>query len=334
MKDPIEWDQYNFRYIEPTQGDHVREFLYNIRGTSSGGNTSTAFGPDKTYNMSFLTSKFSLRNSMNTTDNKAVAKVEDQLSVIPNLFEAWYERMDAVKMIAQAGKSILNFLKNWRKPRYWRSLGTKSKRPETLPEAWLIYNFGLMPLVQSIDDAIHILGNDFPVVMVRGSSHCVLHYEDNFKGPYNGWSEEGFFTYRKAIRAYVQPNLNPNQALCNAMGLTSPLSTMFSVLPWGWAVNYFVNVSDLLSNFEDRFPGVRLNEVWHSTSLVGSVFNDFYNVHIDDGQKKINNGVHYNFDRRPGSLSYKLTFSYPSLGGNRFANLFSAIALTMSGAKK
>lgn len=109
---------------------------------------------------------------------------------------------------------------------------------------------------------------------------------------------------------------------------------MFSVLPWGWAVNYFVNVSDLLSNLEDRYPGVRLKEVWHSTSLVGSVFNDSFNDNIDNGQKKINNGVHYNFDRRPGSLSYKLTFSYPSLGGNQFANLFSAIALTMSGAKK
>lgn len=334
MKDPIKWDQYNFRYIKSQQGDHMREFLYSIRGTSSGGNTSTAFGPDKTYNMSFLTNKLSLHNSMKTVDNKAIAKVEDQLSVISNLFESWYERKDAIDMIANAGKSIFNFLKNWRKPKYWKSLGTKSKRPETLPEAWLLYNFGLMPLVQSIDDAIHILGGNFPVVMVRGSSHCVLHYEDRFKGPYNGWSEEGFFIYRKAIRAYVQPKLNPNKALCNAVGLTSPLSTMFSVLPWGWAVDYFVNVSDMLSNFEDRFPGVQLKEVWHSTSLIGSVSNNTYNVNIDKGALKRNNGVHYNFDRRKGSLSYQLTYSFPSLGGNQFANLFSAIALTMSGTKK
>lgn len=97
---------------------------------------------------------------------------------------------------------------------------------------------------------------------------------------------------------------------------------------WGWAVDYFVNASQLLSNMEDRFPGIYFESIWETVSWSADFGTVRYNtdLEIQDG---MNYGKAHNFYRQPTSLDYSLEFSLPLLGGNQFANLASAIALTL-----
>jgi hypothetical protein len=132
-------------------------------------------------------------------------------------------------------------------------------------------------------------------------------------------------SYFKEIRARVKPYDNPNAALANVVGLSTPFSTAFSVIPWGWAVDYFVNCSDLLSNFEDRFPGIYFESIWESVSFKASISSVRHDTYFD--LYEFNNGQVFNTWRQPSSLSYSLEFSFPLLGGSQFANLASAIAL-------
>lgn len=331
---PIDWDQYNYAASSNlVKGNHFSEYPYWSRSVVSWGDASSPYGPDVLYS-SFLNRTLSMTNQVNLVNNKAIDKVIDQLAAIPNLFEAWYERKDALDMIGRAGKGIMNFLKNWRKPKYWRSLRTGVKKPEALPEAWLAYNFGLAPLISSIDDALHLLCNDLPVVMVRGTSMSPIVDSESFSGDYNGWSRNGTFKYLKSYRAYVTPELNANASLLNTFGITSPLSTGFSVLPWGWAVNYFVNVSQVLSNFEDKFPGVQLKEVWSTVFITGGYTYEYWHNNVTYGGPKFysyNGGTVSKTIRSQDSLTYSLTVNLPILGSSKFANLFSAIALTLKG---
>lgn len=273
-------------------------------------------------------------NDYNIAFNKALTKVDDQLAVISNLFETMYERKQAYAMIGTAGKEILNFVKNWRKPKYWRSLKTGVKNPTTLPSAWLAYNFGLKPLIGSIDDAMHLLGADFPVHTVVGTSGI----SGSFKGGNPGNSNfyyrvNGSYNLIVSIRARVLPNLNPNKALSNVVGLTTPFSTAWSVIPWGWAVDYFVNVSDLLSNFEVKHPGVTVQQMWCTDYIRASANQHYYNGYPTPPIEWSAQSNVVRTLRKPTAGNYKLQFSLPLFGSNKFANLFSAIALTMSGKK-
>lgn len=335
----IPWDLYKFATATRTRGDKKGEFPYYSAKSIGIGNVGQHFGPDMLKGYSYIDS-----NEFNKIHNKAVSKVEEQLSVISNLFEAIYERQEAYDMLYSAGKGILKFLKNWRKPKYWKSLRAGAQ-PKTLPEAWLAYNFGVMPLCMSIQSALDLLGSEFPTSMVRGVSGASLpiinptsyYGEGNPWYPFQDWGGFQHVNGKANViiqkRAYVKPNHNPNSMLLNVMGITSPLSTLYSVLPWGWAVDYFVNVSDLLGNFDNKFPGVTLDSVWETIYVTGRC--DWYRYYIE----RWSDGTHLNQKRykadfvttrrQRSSLNHRLTYSFPLIGSTQIANLFSAIAVSI-----
>lgn len=137
--------------------------------------------------------------------------------------------------------------------------------------------------------------------------------------------------------------LNPNAALLNTFGLTTPVSTAMSVVPWMWAVNYFVNVNDLISNFEHRWPGVELGDNYKTTFTKSTYSGDWlvltwswyrsywYNPldYISVSGNTVNMVRDVNVP-----LNFQPEFSYPALGSKSFANLTSAIALAFAGAKE
>lgn len=280
---------------------------------------------DASSNVSLLVNR---RNKIqDSLHNRALEKLLAQLDVCENLFEAWYERREAYSMLISAGSEVLKFVTNWRKPAYWKNI-SKTARPSTLPEAWLAYNFGIKPLVQSIDTALHKLAEPLPSATFNGSA--VLS-DDIFKLSFNT-------TFMKVSHFYklgctVQPNPNPNYALANIAGLTTPFSTAWSVIPWGWAVDYFVNVSQLLSNFEVRHPGVSIKHGYTTYFSKGGWFGHHPTFNNGRPYFVVDGSIFYMERQRSLDLKYKVQLSFPPLGGGQFANLFSAIAITLKGKK-
>lgn len=285
--------------------------------------------------------------------NKALTKVDDQLNYITNLFEAWYERREAYSMLGTCLRGILTFAKNFRNPRYLKKLrdaaGKTAKRPETLPEAWLLWNFAIKPLVGTIEDIFALLSQPMPVVWVEGASGYLT------EGVYDNRASQKEGVYVEYKTNYIVKHglrvtgLNPNAALLNSMGMTTPFSTAMSVVPWGWAVNYFINVSELLNNFEVRWPGVNI-DTGYSTTFVKTKYDGHYGMSTasgidvwlpNNGFDKFRNPVEYlDYDGEITSMTrvvnipkYKLNISYPALGTSQFANLASAIALVFASQK-
>lgn len=259
--------------------------------------------------------------------NRALNKLLAQLDVAENLFEAWYERREAYSMLISAGSEVLEFVTNWRKPTYWKNI-SKRARPSTLPEAWLAYNFGVKPLVQTIDTCLNKLAEPLPSVSFDGSA---ILRGDTFMLSFNTTFMRVNHFYK--LGCTVQPNPNPNYALANIAGLTTPFSTAWSVIPWGWAVDYFVNVSQLLSNFEVRHPGITIKNGYTTLFSKGDWFGHHPTFNNGRPYYVVDGSIFYMERRSTLDLKYKVQLSFPPLGSGQFANLFSAIAITLKGNK-
>lgn len=268
-------------------------------------------------------------NTLANVRNRCISKIVGDAQLVDNYFEAIYERNQAMALAASAAKKLLDFLINFKKPKYWK--GVVKRQPKDLPEAWLTYNFGVKPLIGTIDSAMKLLGKPYPTVILKGGAGAPIKLSRVDEGEEINDTHFATGSYFQQMRAYVSPNGNPNAALANIVGLSTPFSTAMSVLPWGWAVDYFVNCSQLLNNIEDEFPGIYFNGVWQS--IMCKV--DFGSVRLDKitNETTVNYGEAHCFYREPTALRYALEFSFPPLGGNQFANLASAIALTMKGKR-
>lgn len=302
-------------------------------------------------------------NEHNAVHNKALNKLADKLEYVKNLYEAWHERREAYAMLGQSIRAIHTFVKSWKDPRYWKRMRkafkTNIKDPTSLPQAWLLWNFALKPLIATVEDTAELLSQDFPVSWVDASSGTsgTYRYNEYWEEAGNDIDNRGYdvlvdYTYIVKHGVLVTA-LNPNAQLLNILGATTPLSTAFSVLPWGWAVNYFFNVSDMISNIEVRFPGVDLGSSYTTVFSRSEANGSFHAPSVKDPYVVVWNdqlGI-WDFEKNPSlavvitgecatmnrsvstsAPSYRPEFSYPALGSTSFANLASAIALTLHGA--
>lgn len=271
-------------------------------------------------------------NLRNITSNRALAKLDDELTIISSLFESWYERREAYKMLTGAIKGVVEFATNWKNPRYWKKLKTGVKQPTALPEAWLAYGFGLMPLVGLIDDCMKGLASPLETYTFKGTA-TVEYDVDSWQNTNNNQPGSKCYVHVKHLISYgchIKPNVNPNLALMNATGLNQPFSSAWSVAPWGWAVDYFTNVSEMLSNVEHKHPGVTMLDNYMTTYDVvswhghlGPAKNPFSRIHGDGFRVK-----RTVLNKPP---SYRLVRTFPLLGTNQAAYLSSALAVTMKG---
>lgn len=304
------------------------------------------YGNDSNGNLSH-----EFKNLRVSAHNRALNKLADKLSYVSNLFEAWYERKEVYTLLGQCLRSMRNLLQNWKKPKFWKNLwantGKTVKKPETLPEAWLLLQFAIKPLVGTIDDCINLLLDDFPLTWEDASSGSDFPISKwNAGADYEFYIESTMYIVKHGARYTA---LNPNAQLANIMGLTTPVSTFADVIPWVWAVNYFVNVNEVISNFEVRFPGVIIDKSY--TSVI-SKSNHFGQMLLSSSPFKLQangrdgepatepyvkmRGTSVLFLRTVSSSvpTYKLERKFPALGTEQFANLTSAIALAMKGKAK
>lgn len=323
-----------------------RDYIYCRMETRSSSDTFTALNPDAYWPMIYSGDHYS-EPDVERVRNAALRKFDDELRIVDSFFEDWYERQQAIDMATKAAKELLYILRNFRKPnRLWKRY-RKGATPSSLPEAWLAYHFGIKPLVGTISRSLDGLGAEFPRRRVKhrskGKGRLSLYWNDYHGGggyPF-GWNVD-----IQATIATVVTGVNPNTGLLGATGLNEPFSSAWSVIPWGWAVDYFVNVGELISNFENKHPGLILSDSYHSITLDGDFYlanrftkdiNPFYDMIGDwraiEAAKSAVFGRMFKHKRYDTIPKYSLEYSYPPLGGNQLAHLLSAISLTVKGKK-
>lgn len=268
-------------------------------------------------------------NDAALTHNKCLSKLKDELEPISSFFEDWYERQQAYRMLISAGIGILSFLRDIKDPkRLARRFGKWAVKKKSLPETWLAYNFGVKPLIGTVENAIDLLSRNPPPLIVDASSSTVTEYVDSPRE----FRRRGRVTYTVKIGVRVT-GFNANMALAASLGLDKPLTNAWSVVPWGWAVDYFVNVSELLSNFEPFITGVTISDSYETVyeRYKGSAFTS---PPINGYHTWCNNMEGWDMKRRvPASLKFQFAHIRPRImpatNARQIANLFSAIALSI-----
>lgn len=147
--------------------------------------------------------------------NAALRQYHDELRIVDSFFEDWYERKQALNLFVTAGKELLWLLRNYRKPgKVWSRYNKTGKIPSSIPAAWLTYNFGIKPLVGTIDRSLNALGAEFPRKHVRGYGSSTE------VGTFNAVHHEGVaFVRSVSTVGCTITGVNPNRALLGATGL-------------------------------------------------------------------------------------------------------------------
>lgn len=188
-----------------------------------------------------------------------------------------------------------------------------------VPAVWLEYNFAVRPLMGTIGDLTTVFDQPFDFLDFRKYFGKIEYY----------------YYQPSAWRAYAQDCvagqyrlINPNVGIASAAGFTQMTNIVWELIPWSWAVDYFANFGEILSNFSGMFDNVEWNRCFHSTKLTG--------VATLPGETKsgqLNKQLSYTTRlRREEVIPLKYKFILDVTAGLRQASyLSSAIALTLKG---
>lgn len=120
---------------------------------------------------------------------------------------------------------------------------------------WLEFNFGWIPLVQTVYDAMAVTCGDFPPVKVNAKSTIEI--------PQIPSNRTYDWNYRGIIRSSMKIGYdvsveNPNTWLLGSLGLINPIEWIWEAIPYSFFVDYFINVGDLIHNLSS-FAGLQFS---------------------------------------------------------------------------
>lgn len=269
-------------------------------------------------------------------NNKALDKMSEISDQAADLMVAFLERQSAIDMMTDGLTKIARIARAIRKkdPRLMRKvLYGKSKAEKRMiasrpANIWLAYHFGIVPTIMDIHHAMGVLTKDAPVLSVKS----VGMGEDSDFSQDRSWRRE--VTTKTIVKLGGDvTHVNRNAMLAGQLGFTQPLSTVWEMTPFSWFVDYFVNVGDMLSNLEPRFPGITFENQYTTRffKAKAKIRNSDYPPHVFVGF----NGTFTEVERQLGWPSKMLDFNgLDSLSGQRVSYIASVVVSILSGFKK
>lgn len=194
-----------------------------------------------------------------------------------------------------------------------------------LPEAWLTTQFVIKPLYQTVKSAINVFDN--PLMWVDVDLY-------SGKVPFKETLDVGFWgskvhhsgDVRGVGGGQVRFN-NPNHHLINRLGLADLIGTVYDVIPWTWALDYFTNLHQYIEALNPRYSTLEWNNLWWGVKIRRAFWLEVSD-HYGDAKDSNYTGSQYNrFPGPPSGLTFQFNFE---LSLNQIANLTSAIALTLT----
>lgn len=127
---------------------------------------------------------------------------------------------------------------------------------KTLADNWLEYSFGFKPLIEDINQCLTALTTrpetTSRVLVVKTGTSIDDGYKDDMSIVTK--STKLFLRYQCNIRIK-----DPNLHLANRMGFLNPLEAIWEAIPFSFAVDYFVNVGELVSSLS-ALAGVEITD--------------------------------------------------------------------------
>lgn len=187
-----------------------------------------------------------------------------------------------------------------------------------LGSGWLMYSYGIGPLMSDIYNCIDLLQREFPDNRFRGAS----------KGEtvvYDRWNRPGIFTsYMSKMAVSCSADVrvsNPNLWLANRLGLVNPAQWVLEAIPMSFVVDWFSNLSDVVMSMTD-FVGLEVRKACtNSQRTVTQTTINYWSP--DDFTDFVASGT---VSQRSLSLPVpKLRFAYERFQWQRGANAISLL---------
>lgn len=201
------------------------------------------------------------------------------------------------------------------------TLPTGREVQKTLANGWLMYSYGIQPLMGDIYNGMDVLQRPLPFQRVR--SGTVTGTDKN------GWFNTGVYVSTKTRQmkiecrcsAFVQVN-NPNLWLANRLGLVNPIAWINEAIPFSFVVDWFSNLSDVIGASTD-FVGLTVSRPTITTVFTqiedtfgsGPYGRDPYSTHIES----------VTFVRELGLKTPELQFAFERFGWQRGLNAISLL---------
>lgn len=276
----------------------------------------------------WLSSEFAkdIEYATRTARSKFNAQIKPDQSQLANLY---LERKQALDTLANRGLQLAAFVwllkkdplrafntvlrrddaKGWKRARAF-SKGEAYRRfkkgSRSFGDTYIELAFGILPTIGDISSAVDVLGGGVPPtdIRVRGT------YQRQFVTgaiPSGGpWRIGNQTVHQSKVSVTIGARIsvsNPNLFLANQLGLINLGSIIWEATPWSFVVDYFLNVSDWLSQWTDEW-GLNVQQAYYTTYATDSVFTNHYQT---DGQSKpfvwgLSNAKGTNISRTVGAI--------------------------------
>lgn len=234
------------------------------------------------------------------------------------------------------GKQLLAITRSFKRRdiRAIKRYFSKKKRVDHLtevPAAWLEWQFVYNPLRATIKTAAEHINNP----SIRRDVDFRSPQESIENIAYNG--TDTFIKHSLTTICGFKGTMfcdNPNANFIHRMGIADVLNTVWDVVPWSWAVGYFSNVGDVLGNLNPKYDAFGFSDAFWSYRVKGFFAENFrvwQRPPYEMVYRKATFERYVRFVGVPGAVSFQLDFD---LNIGQFANLMSAIALTLKGKFK
>lgn len=196
-----------------------------------------------------------------------------------------------------------------------------------VPAAWLEFNFVYRPLAGDIKAFSEIMNEPFPYEMIKGTSKVLNTYpasQAEDRSLTNSW------TNLCQIYGYARVK-NANVNLIERLGMTDVIGTVWELIPWSWAIDYFGNVGDYLSNIDPAYNQFDWQMQGTTKLCQKSVWKRYRANPTSEWKDTLFNGIRTTRSPSVPAFTFQFTFD---LNLRRTSYLMSAIALTLQGKFK
>lgn len=194
-----------------------------------------------------------------TAANKALDKLYDDFNQKGDLLVAWKQRQDALDQAAGIVNTAVRAIRaaKRRDPRMLRAILRKHPEAKDIASQpasiWLGYWFGIVPTIGDLHHALGIFATDLPAGYFShtGGTSQSIDWGD-YTSYQRGYRGQATFLCKIGGRTTA---VDSNVHLATMLGFGQPVSVGLELIPFSWLVGYFVNVGQLATNLEPRFPG-------------------------------------------------------------------------------
>lgn len=132
------------------------------------------------------------------------------------------------------------------------SWGTGREYAKTLASGWLMWSYGVSPLMGDVQRGMRALTEELPSTRITAKGNATSQSRDS--------NPSRLMLYDSTTRVKTRVNVrveNPNLWLANQMGLINPVQWVNEGIPFSFVVDWFSNLSQIIMQMTD-FAGLEL----------------------------------------------------------------------------